>query len=120
MEKNRAHRNKWLRRIFLLGPVLLMLPSHLEAAERIHTAYFSPAPGASAVIWVAKEARLFEKHGLDVAPVLIPSSVRTLQAILAGESAIAESAGPAVVSARLAGGDVVAIAGSVNILTTIL
>ena len=28
---------------------------------------------------MAKEARLFEKHGLDVAPVLIPSSVRTLQ-----------------------------------------
>jgi NitT/TauT family transport system substrate-binding protein len=86
-------------------------------AERMHTAYFSPAPGASAVIWVAKEARLFEKHGLDVAPVLIPSSVRTLQAILAGESAIAESAGPAAASARLAGGDIVALAGSVNILT---
>ena len=51
-----------------------MLPSHLEAAERIHTAYFSPAPGASAVIWVAKEARLFDKHGLDVAPVLIPAA----------------------------------------------
>ena len=66
---------------------------------------------------MAKEARLFDKHGLDVAPVLIPSSVRTLQAMLAGESAIAESAGPAVASARLAGGDVVAIAGSVNILT---
>jgi ABC-type nitrate/sulfonate/bicarbonate transport system substrate-binding protein len=117
MEKNRAHWNKWLRRIVLLGPILLILPSHLVAAERIHTAYFSPAPGASAVIWVAKEARLFDKHGLDVAPVLIPSSVRTLQAILAGESPIAESAGPAVASARLAGGDVVTIAGSVNILT---
>jgi NitT/TauT family transport system substrate-binding protein len=96
---------------------LILFPPLSGAAERIFTAYFSPAPGASAVIWVAKEARLFEKHGLDVAPVLIPSSVRTLQAMLAGESAIAESAGPAAVSARLAGGDVVAIAGSVNILT---
>jgi len=117
MEKKRAHRNKSFRQIFLVGTILLTLLSHLQAAERIYTAYFSPAPGASAVIWVAKEARLFDKHGLDVAPVLIPSSVRTLQAMLAGESAIAESAGPAVVSARLAGGDVVAIAGSVNILT---
>jgi hypothetical protein len=36
-------------------------------------------------------------------------------AIIAGESAIAESAGPAAVSARLAGGDIVALAGSVNI-----
>ena len=117
MEKKRAQRNKLFRQIFLVGPILLTLLSHSQAAERIYTAYFSPAPGASAVIWVAKEARLFDKHGLDVAPVLIPSSVRTLQAMLAGESAIAESAGPAVVSARLAGGDVVAIAGSVNILT---
>jgi ABC-type nitrate/sulfonate/bicarbonate transport system substrate-binding protein len=117
MNKDQVHGEKWLSLIFVCGSILLTLPAHLKAAERIHTAYFSPAPGASAVIWVAKEARLFEKQGLDVAPVLIPSSVRTLQAILAGESAIAESAGPAVVSARLAGGDVVAIAGSVNILT---
>src|SRR5678815_5804475 len=95
--------------------MLIVLPATAFGAERLHTAYFSPAPGASAVIWVAKEARLFEKYGLDVAPVLIPSSVRTLQAILAGESAIAESAGPAAVSARLGGGDIVAIAGSVNI-----
>jgi ABC-type nitrate/sulfonate/bicarbonate transport system substrate-binding protein len=117
METNHVYRNNWSRQIFLLSFLLSTSPSPLQASERIHTAYFSPAPGASAVIWVAKEARLFDKHGLDVAPVLIPSSVRTLQAILAGESAIAESAGPAVASARLAGGDVVAIAGSVNILT---
>jgi len=101
----------------LFGFALAFFPSRLDAAERIYTAYFSPAPGGSSLIWVAKEARLFEKHGLDVEPVLIPSSVRTLQAIIAGESVIAESAGPAVVSARLAGGDVVAIGGSVNILT---
>jgi NitT/TauT family transport system substrate-binding protein len=117
MKKDQGHGEKWLSLIFVCGSILLTLPAHLKGAERIHTAYFSPAPGASAVIWAAKEARLFDKHGLDVAPVLIPSSVRTLQAILAGESAIAESAGPAVVSARLAGADVVAIAGSVNILT---
>ena len=115
MKKYQIRRKIWLSLIFV--SISLTLPHHLKAAERMHTAYFSPAPGGSSVIWVAKEARLFEKHGLDIAPVLIPSSVRTLQAILAGESAIAESAGPAVVSARLAGGDVVAIAGSVNILT---
>lgn len=117
MEKYRADRKKWFKAAFIFGAMLMSFPMPLQAAERIHTAYFSPAPGASAVIWVAKEARLFEKHGLDVAPVLIPSSVRTLQAILAGESAIAESAGPVAASARLAGGDIVALAGSVNILT---
>jgi NitT/TauT family transport system substrate-binding protein len=117
MTPNHSRRNAPPVVSLLIGCTLAFAPLHLWAAERIYTAYFSPAPGGSSVIWVAKEARLFEKHGLDVAPVLIPSSVRTLQAIIAGESAIAESAGPAVVSARLAGGDVVAIAGSVNILT---
>ncbi len=117
MKKHHARRKERFTAAFVFGAMLMTLPMPLRAAERIHSAYFSPAPGASAVIWVAKEARLFEKHGLDVAPVLIPSSVRTLQAILAGESAIAESAGPAAASARLAGGDIVALAGSVNILT---
>jgi ABC-type nitrate/sulfonate/bicarbonate transport system substrate-binding protein len=69
------------------------------------------------VIWVAKEARLFDKHGLDVSPILIPSSVRALQAILASEIAIGEGAGPALASARIAGGDILAIAGNSNILT---
>lgn len=117
MKKNRPRPKTRAAIIVLFIVALIYRSSQLLAAERIYSAYFSPAPGASAVIWVAKEARLFEKYGLDVAPVLIPSSVRTLQAMLAGESAIAESAGPAVVSARLAGGDVVAITGSVNILT---
>jgi ABC-type nitrate/sulfonate/bicarbonate transport system substrate-binding protein len=100
MNKDQVHGKKWLSLIFVCGSMFLTLAAHLEAAERMHTAYFSPAPGGSSVIWVAKEARLFEKHGLDVAPVLIPSSVRALQAILAGEIAIGESAGPAAVSAR--------------------
>ena len=115
MDNDQTRRRNRCPMVF--GAMLILLAVNLQAAERIHSAYFSPAPGASAIIWVAKEARLFEKHGLDVAPVLIPSSVRTLQAILAGESPIAESAGPAAASARLAGGDIVALAGSVNILT---
>ena len=117
MTPDQSRRNAQITVLLVIACTLAFAPLHLWAAERIYTAYFSPAPGGSSVIWVAKEARLFEKHGLDVAPVLIPSSVRTLQAIIAGESVIAESAGPAVVSARLAGGDVVAIGGSVNILT---
>ncbi len=117
MNPDRSWRTAQFNALVLFGFAFALVASQASAAERIYTAYFSPAPGGSSVIWVAKEARLFDKHGLDVAPVLIPSSVRTLQAVLAGESAIAESAGPAVVSARLAGGDIVAIAGSVNILT---
>jgi NitT/TauT family transport system substrate-binding protein len=42
--------------------------------------------------------------------------VRGIQAILAGEIPIGEGGGPGLASARLAGGDVVAIAGNVNVL----
>ena len=108
---------KWRTLALIFFAVFFTGAEQPRAAENLNTAFFSPAPGASAVIWVAKEARLFDKHGLDVAPILIPSSVRALQAILAGETAIGESAGPAVASARIAGSDVVAIAGNSNILT---
>jgi hypothetical protein len=56
-------------------------------------------------------------HGLDVAPVLYSQQCPGAASHVAAEIAIGESASPAVVSARHAGGDVVAIAGSVNILT---
>jgi ABC-type nitrate/sulfonate/bicarbonate transport system substrate-binding protein len=116
MQKHQTDKNKLFCLTCLCCALFVIVPVKIRAAEQIHTAYFSPAPGASSVIWVAKEARIFDKHGLDAAPVLIPSSVRVLQAILAGEIAVGESAGPAVASARLAGGDVVALAGNLNIL----
>ncbi len=71
MEKASTRGKNSLRLVFVFGAILTIQPGQSRAAERIHTAYFSPAPGASAVIWVAKEARLFEKHGLDVAPALL-------------------------------------------------
>ena len=86
------------------------------AAQKINTAYISTTPGSSAVIWVAKDARIFDKHGLDAIVIFISGSVRGIQAILAGEIPIGEGGGPGLTSARLAGGDVVAIAGNVNVL----
>jgi NitT/TauT family transport system substrate-binding protein len=86
------------------------------AADRINTAYISTTPGTSTVIQVAKETRLFDKHGIDATVIFISGSVRGIQSILAGEIPIGEGGGPALASARLAGGDVVALAGNVNVL----
>ena len=74
------------------------------------------APSSSAIIWVTKDARFFEKNGLDATVIFISGSVRGIQAILAGEIPIGEGGGPGLTSARLAGGDVIAIAGNVNVL----
>ena len=85
-------------------------------AQKINTAYISTTPGTSTVIQVAKDARIFDKHGIDPTVIFISGSVRGIQAILAGEIPIGEGGGPGLASARLAGGDVVAIAGNVNVL----
>ena len=86
------------------------------AADKLNTAYISTTPGASTVLQVAKDVRIFEKHGIDATVIFISGSVRGIQSILAGEILIGEGGGPGLASARLAGGDVVAIAGNVNVL----
>jgi NitT/TauT family transport system substrate-binding protein len=87
-----------------------------RAADRMNTSYISTTPGSSSVLWVAKDAKIFDKHGIDATVIFISGSVRGIQSILAGEIAIGEGGGPGLASARLAGGDVVALAGNVNVL----
>jgi ABC-type nitrate/sulfonate/bicarbonate transport system substrate-binding protein len=86
------------------------------AADKLNISYISTTPGSSSVLWVAKDAKIFDKHGIDATVIFISGSVRGIQAILAGEIPIGEGGGPGLASARLAGGDVVAIAGNVNVL----
>jgi ABC-type nitrate/sulfonate/bicarbonate transport system substrate-binding protein len=85
-------------------------------AQKVNTAYISTTPGTSTVIQVAKDARIFDKHGIDATVIFISGSVRGIQAILAGEIPIGEGGGPGLASARIAGGDVIAVAGNVNVL----
>lgn len=96
--------------------LLFFAVTPFAAAQKINTSYISTTPGSSSVIWVAKDARLFDKHGIDATVIFISGSVRGIQAILAGEIPIGEGGGPGLASARLAGGDVIAIAGNVNVL----
>ncbi|MGH7796864.1 MAG: ABC transporter substrate-binding protein [Candidatus Binatia bacterium] len=93
---------------------LLAQPS--SGADKLNTSYISTTPGSSSVLWVAKETKIFDKHGIDATVIFISGSVRGIQSILAGEILIGEGGGPGLASARLAGGDVVAIAGNVNVL----
>jgi len=57
-----------------------------------------------AIPWIALEAGHFRKHGLDV-EVIHASSITALQALLAGEVAVAQSVTDACVSANLSGAD---------------
>src|SRR6266545_760630 len=108
---------KYCRLIALFAIIFFWLAAHpSQAADKVNTSYISTTPGSSSVLWVAKDARIFDKHGIDATIIFISGSVRGIQAILAGEIAIGEGGGPGLASARLAGGDIVAIAGNVNVL----
>ncbi|HYA28074.1 MAG TPA: ABC transporter substrate-binding protein [Acidobacteriota bacterium] len=109
-------RNRRACFFFIVVVIVALLRQQAAAADKINTAYISTTPGSSSVLWVAKDVKIFDKHGIDATIIFISGSVRGIQSILAGEIAIGEGGGPGLASARLAGGDVVAIAGNVNVL----
>jgi ABC-type nitrate/sulfonate/bicarbonate transport system substrate-binding protein len=79
----------------------------------VRVAYGAPS-GAFAAPWMAKEAGLFEKYGLDAELTYLSSSPTMIQSMLAGELDFNELAAPAPNSAVLEGGEVVWITGAVN------
>ncbi|MGE5217338.1 MAG: ABC transporter substrate-binding protein [Chloroflexota bacterium] len=103
--------------VFILSSALIWPAAQVSyGVDKINTSYISTTPGSSSVVWVAKETKLFDKNGIDATVIFISGSIRGIQSILAGEIPIGEGGGPGLASARLAGGDVVAIAGNVNVL----
>jgi len=75
---------------------------------------YSPISYHSLPFLVAYEAKLFEKHGLEVDPVFAGASSLIVQSMLAGEADLAGMAGPAVISNVLKGGDVIQVAALVK------
>ena len=59
---------------------------------------------------VAKEARIFEKNGLDVDMVYVGASAVIVQSMLSGSANIAGFGGPAVITNVLRGGDIIQVA----------
>ncbi len=83
----------------------------LKAQERLNFAYISPNASSSSVLWVAKEAGFFKKHGLDVNVIYIEGTPKALMALFAGELQLVAGTGPAVASAKVRGADVSMIMG---------
>ena len=62
------------------------------------------------IIFFTKEAKLFEKHGLDAEAVVMSGSGIASRALVAGSVTISPITTPAVMSAVLAGSDMVILA----------
>jgi len=71
---------------------------------------FTPISAASLPWWIAKEARYYEKYGLDVDMIYVGASPVIIQAMLGGQAGVGAGGGPPLVTNVLQGGDVVQVA----------
>src|ERR1051325_5852599 len=75
-----------------------------EAKDRLAVGYTS-ASGVFAGLWIAQEAKLFDKYNIDSHLILIASGSLMVQSMLGGDLPISAAAGSASVDAALAGSD---------------
>jgi NitT/TauT family transport system substrate-binding protein len=95
---------------------LFIFPVNSDAADKVRFAYISDSPGSSAPYWVAKEAGIFKKYGLDTELIFINGSTRGVQSMIAGEIDFAGAVGTSAMNGAMAGGDIVIVDSLVNTL----
>ena len=99
---------------FGLISFILTMPQHLQAKSYI--AYISDSTNSSVIYWIAKEAGILKKHGLDLDLIFINGSVRGIQSLIAGDLSFSGAVGTAVINAKLAGADIAIIQSQMNTL----
>jgi ABC-type nitrate/sulfonate/bicarbonate transport system substrate-binding protein len=114
----RANDKRWWFTIFLIAVTVLSLCA--QAAEKELqklTVGYTPISGAAIPFFIAIEEKIFQKYGFEVSPVFMGGSPLINAAILAGEFPIGYTGGGAVISSRLSGSDLIAIASPLPVLT---
>jgi ABC-type nitrate/sulfonate/bicarbonate transport system substrate-binding protein len=95
---------------YVLFALLVLYYSFAPAQElrRIH--YGTTTSTAHLPVWVAKDAGLFAKNGLNVEPVHIRGGALITMGIMSGQLQFSGAGAESVVAARIEGGDVVLLA----------
>jgi len=99
--------------VLLVFLCLQVGPANSQPARKIMASY-SAISGAMTALWVAGDAGIFRKNGLEVGLVFIASGPKAVAAILAGETPFALAGGSSLVQSRLRGADLVSIADHAN------
>jgi NitT/TauT family transport system substrate-binding protein len=103
-----------MTRSLLLAVLLsLIVGSPASAADRLRIAY-SSISGAYVGIWMAHDAGLFAKEGLEDQIIFIPSATQLAQVTVAGDVDIASLGGGPMIAAVLSGADLKIIGNNVN------
>src|SRR5215469_605492 len=96
----------FLRIKLMVLSVVLLWAAFSTAQERPNIlAGHGTLSGSILPLWVGAEAKLFEKHGLQVKPIYLPRAAGR-PALLSGDIEVYFSAGPPLVQMRLSGGDI--------------
>jgi len=103
-----------MKRMLSLTVLIILLSAALtDAADRLRIAY-SSISAAYTGIWVARDAGLFAKEGLEDQIIFIPSATQLAQVLVAGDVDIASLGGGPVMAASLSGADLKVIGNNVN------
>jgi NitT/TauT family transport system substrate-binding protein len=100
----------WIAFFFLL---LSTNAVRAQPLTRVMSGYAATS-GPHAVLWLARDAGLFEKNGLRTEVAYIRSGSTMGQALVAGEIQLAQMGGPAALAAGVAGFDVTMVAVALN------
>src|SRR4029434_610604 len=93
--------------------VLMSSGAFAQSPNRVMSGYAATS-GPHAVLWVARDAGLFEKNGLRTDVAYIRSGSTMAQTLVCGEIQMAQSGGPAALAAGMAGMDVSFVAVALN------
>lgn len=84
-----------------------------QPLKKIVIAYSAISP-SQAPAWVAQEAGIFRRYGLEAQLIFVESGSRTVQTLVSGDVVAAQVAGISVIQSNLQGSGVVMIAGFLN------
>lgn len=102
-----------MKRKLLLVVVSMFVGVMVDAASaqlRPLKVTYSAMSAASLVTWVAKDAGIFQKHGLDVGLVYIAGGSMAMATTIAGDTQITQGIGSGAILAKLSGADTVMLA----------
>ncbi|MDZ4341513.1 MAG: ABC transporter substrate-binding protein [Candidatus Binatia bacterium] len=99
--------------LLVLVTLLCVKNSVAYSAEKLIADYGGHA-GFQSAVWVAKDLKIFEKHGLDVEVIMITGSARSVAALFGGSTHFATGSATGPLAAAVRGTDIKIIAASYN------
>jgi NitT/TauT family transport system substrate-binding protein len=111
-----------VKSVIMRIPVLTILVWIFSVASvsaqltKVNVAY-GGAGGDPLPVLVAKEARLFEKNGLDASLIYFTGGTTSVLALISGDVQIGQVAGPSVVNSAIGGSDLIIVAGGITSLS---